>query len=86
MLREGDYVAIRTQVHHPDDPLRLYDVVKDPHEDHNLADDPQYAQLLKQMRDELPAVRRPNASAPRPYDNVLIPAGNGNCCGGCGGC
>jgi hypothetical protein len=74
MLREGDYVAIRTQVHHPDDPLRLYDVVKDPHEDHNLADDPQYAQLLQQMRDELPAVRRPNGSAPRPYDNVLIPA------------
>jgi hypothetical protein len=74
MLREGDFVAIRTQVHHSDDPLRLYNVVLDPHEDHNLADDPRYTSLLSKMRDELPGIHRPNASAPRPYDDVQVPA------------
>ena len=74
MLREGDLVAIRTQVEHPDDPLRLYNVVLDPHEDHNLADDPQYAPMLKKMRDDLAGVRRPDKEAPRPYDQVLIPS------------
>jgi hypothetical protein len=74
MLREGDFVAVRTQVHHPDDPLRLYNVITDPHEDHNLADDPKYAQLMKKMRDDLASVRRPDVSAPRPYDQEQLPA------------
>jgi arylsulfatase A-like enzyme len=74
MLREGDLVAIRTQVHGPDDPLRLYDVVADPHQDHDLSGDPKYAQTLRRMRDALPGIHRPEPSAPRPYDDVPVPA------------
>lgn len=74
MLRRGDWVAVRTQVRSADDPLRLYNIVADPHEDHNLAADPKYAQMLQQFYKELAWIRRPDASAPRPYDDQMLPA------------
>lgn len=73
-VRIGDFLAIRTQIKHADDPLRLYDVVTDPHEDHNIAGDPAHAELLHRMTALLVTARRPNPSAPRPYDDVLLPA------------
>jgi arylsulfatase A-like enzyme len=74
ILRMGDLVGIRTQIKSADDPLRLYNVVTDPHEDHNLAADSAYAQTLATIRTMIATCRRPNASAPRPYDNQLLPA------------
>lgn len=73
-VRIGDFVGVRTQVKHADDPLRLYNVMADPHEDHNLASESQYAGLLHQMDDLLVTARRPDPSAKRPYDDVLLPA------------
>lgn len=74
ILRQGDLVAIRTQIDAASDPLRLYNVMLDPHQDRNLAADPAYAAKLAEMRAILPTVRRPEPSAPRPYDGELIPA------------
>ncbi len=74
IVRIGDYVGVRVQIKEPSDPLRLYNVMKDPHEDHNLASDPSHADLLKQMTDLLVTARRPDAEAKRPYDDVPMPA------------
>jgi len=74
MIRQGNYVAVRTQVKSADDALRLYDVTADPHQDHDLSADPKFAPLLQTFRDELAWIRRPNESAARPYDNQPLPA------------
>jgi arylsulfatase A-like enzyme len=74
LVRIGDYVGVRVQIKKPSDPLRLYDVMKDPHEDHNLASDPAHAKLLARMTDLLVTARRPDPDAKRPYDDVPLPA------------
>jgi arylsulfatase A-like enzyme len=75
-VRIGDYLGIRVDIKSAADPLRLYDVIKDPHEDHNIASDASHADLLKQMTDLLVTARRPDDSAKRPYDDVPLPAVN----------
>ena len=40
----------------------------------NLALNPSYASLQQQMKDRVLQLRRPDASAPRPYDDELVPA------------
>ncbi len=74
ILRIGDFVGVRTQIESATDALRLYNVMSDPHEDHNLAADPAHAGLLAKMKQMLPTVRRPDPGAPRPYDSELLPA------------
>ena len=73
-IRLGDFMAVRYGVGKPEKPFRLYNVVTDPHEDHNLGDSPAYAQLLDEARALTSQVRRPEPSAKRPYDDVLLPA------------
>ncbi|HEY4417515.1 MAG TPA: sulfatase-like hydrolase/transferase [Verrucomicrobiae bacterium] len=73
-VRVGDDVAVRYAVTNSAVPFRLYDVVTDPHEDHDLASDPHNAALLARVRDLVKQVRRPDPDAPRPYDNDLVPA------------
>jgi len=73
-IRIGDFMGVRYQVKSADAPLRLYNVVLDPHEDHDLAADPQHASLLQQMQDGLKQSHVANASASRPYDRALVPA------------
>ncbi|HEY1684622.1 MAG TPA: sulfatase-like hydrolase/transferase [Tepidisphaeraceae bacterium] len=73
-VRVGDMVGVRYDIQTPDDPLELYNVKTDLHENHNLASDPQYAPVLAQMRTLLVTSRDPVADAPRPYDNVPMPA------------
>jgi arylsulfatase A-like enzyme len=72
-VRIGDLVAIRTQIKSAGDPLRLYNVIADPHQDHDLAGDAQYAPVLARMKDLLVTARRPDAKAPRPYDDEHLP-------------
>jgi arylsulfatase A-like enzyme len=74
LVRIGDLVGVRTQIRKADDPLRIYDVRSDPHEDHNLAGDPQFKTIGDRMRELLVSARRPDPSAPRPYDAVPMPA------------
>src|SRR4051794_4726691 len=73
-VRIGDFAGVRTQIKSADDPLRLYNVMKDPHEDHNLAKDSSHADLLERMKAILVSARVPDSDAPRPYDKAPMPA------------
>lgn len=72
ILRIGDFVGIRTQIASGADPLRLYNVMTDPHEDHDLSADPGHADLLRKMKQTMVNLHRPDADAPRPYDNEAM--------------
>jgi hypothetical protein len=73
-VRLGDYAGVRYDIQSPNDPLKLYNIVTDPHEDHDLSSDPGVQKTLAQMRDLLITARTPNPSSPRPYDEELLPA------------
>lgn len=72
VIREGDHVGVRYNVQSHADPFEIYNVIEDPEQTRNLAD--QLPQLQQQMHDVVLRMRRPNPSAPRPYDNEWIPA------------
>jgi arylsulfatase A-like enzyme len=74
ILRVEDYVAIRTQIKSATDPIRLYNVTIDPHQDHDLSHEPSQSARVARMTELLSTIRRPEPSAPRPYDNQLLPA------------
>lgn len=74
MLRIGEYVAIRTQIKSHETPIRLYNILKDPHQDNDLASDPAYAKQVAHMTKELLRHRRPDQDAKRPYDDAPVPA------------
>ncbi|HEY3863350.1 MAG TPA: sulfatase-like hydrolase/transferase [Verrucomicrobiae bacterium] len=78
-IRLGNFTAVRYSITNAAQPFRLYNVVSDPHEDYDLAGDAQFAALLAQARTMTEQVRRPEPSAPRPYDLVPVPAVSVNC-------
>jgi arylsulfatase A-like enzyme len=74
MIRKGDTVGIRYDIKSPADDFEIYDVVKDPGQTRNLAQEPALATLQQQMKERVLQVRRPDSSAARPYDHEPIPA------------
>jgi hypothetical protein len=71
-IRLGDYVGVRYNIQSQADPFEIYRVTKDPKESVNLAlTMPALEQRFKTLSLQ---VRRPNSSAPRPYDDELVPA------------
>lgn len=73
-VRIGDFVGLRYDIQSPGDPLKLFNVAKDPHQDHNLAQDAKYGALLERMTALLVTARTPDADAKRPYDAERLPA------------
>jgi len=73
MVRIGEFAGVRTQIKNANKPLRLYNVVTDPREDTDLSADAEHDELLRRMTDLLVTARRPDADAPRPYDDVPLP-------------
>lgn len=71
-IRLGDFVGVRYNIKAHSDPFEIYNIVTDPKETMDLA--ARRPDLQKQMHDVVLELRRPNASAPRPYDHELIPA------------
>ena len=74
VIRLGDVVGVRYNVHSQADDFEIYNVTGDPREAINLATNPSYAALQQQMKDTVLRLRRPDSSAPRPYDTNLVPA------------
>jgi len=73
-VRIGDPVGLRARIDSPNTQLELYNVATDPHEDHNLAGQPQYASLLSRMKALLLTSHRPQPGNVRPYDTAPLPA------------
>lgn len=71
-IRMGDYVGLRYNIKSPDEPFKIYKVTVDPKEKNDLASQTPY--LEERMKALALQVRRPNDSAPRPYDDELVPA------------
>lgn len=72
LVRSGDLVGVRYNIHSQDDDFEIYDVVKDLGQRMNLAAEKK--DLQKHMKERVLRVRRPNESASRPYmDNLPIP-------------
>lgn len=74
MIRIGDFVGVRYDIKGADDDFEIYNAVKDPKEANNLALKPGFEKLQAQMKVKALQVRHADTEAPRPYDNVLIPA------------
>jgi arylsulfatase A-like enzyme len=76
LMALGNYVGVRYDIKSKDDDFEIYDVVKDPGEQNNLAGQrsPLIDSLQHQLKDAVLQFRRPDTAAARPYDNALMPA------------
>jgi PA14 domain len=73
-VRIGDLVGVRYDIQSPGDPLKLFNVANDPHQDHDLARDRRYGPILDRMKALLVTARTPDPEAKRPYDAEQLPA------------
>ncbi len=73
-LRLGDFMGVRYDVASHSDPFEIYNIVADPQEAHDLGSKPEFAALQQEMHDTVLRVRRPDTTAPRPYDAEFVPA------------
>jgi arylsulfatase A-like enzyme len=74
LIRFGDTLGIRYDVKSANDDFEIYNVVKDPQEIKNLAGNAGMNAIQNRMKERVLQVRRPQADAPRPYDNEFVPA------------
>jgi len=74
MLRVGKLVGLRYDIASADDDFAIFDVLKDTHQSTDLAAKHSKEDLQKAMKDRVLQLRRPNASAKRPYDAAPVPA------------
>ncbi|SMO44017.1 sulfatase-like hydrolase/transferase [Fodinibius sediminis] len=82
VVRMGDYVGVRYDIESAQDDFEIYNVPKDPQQTDNLAQQPEnqrfIGKLQQKMKDRALQSRMPNESAPRPYDDEMMPpASNG---------
>jgi hypothetical protein len=73
MIRFGDTVGVRYDIKTHNDNFEIYNVIKDPQETINLANNSGINWLQNKMKDRVLQVRVSDTSAPRPYDNELVP-------------
>lgn len=76
MIRFGDLVGVRYDIKSQNDNFEIYNVMKDPQETKDLSSLPEMKPIQQKMKAKVLQSRRPDESAPRPYDNALIPAVN----------
>ena len=69
------YKGVRVDIQGHADDFEIYDLRADPRERKNLAGtSTALAELQQRMKDRVLQIRRPNASAPRPYDDHPVPS------------
>lgn len=72
MIRLGDLVGIRYNIKSGADNFSIYNITNDPQESNDLSIKPEMKSVQQSMKDLCIQSRRPNETAPRPYDNELI--------------
>jgi arylsulfatase A-like enzyme len=78
VLYEAGYKGLRYDITAAATPFEIYDTLADPQETNNLALTPAFASWQQKLQDRVLQVRRPDSSAPRPYDATPVPALTGN--------
>lgn len=68
------YKGIRSNIRSADDDFEIYELRKDPKELNNLAKNDGFAGIQARMKARALQMRVADPSAPRPYDQALIPA------------
>jgi arylsulfatase A-like enzyme len=74
LVMQDGFTGVRYNVRDASDAFEIYDTEKDPQETNNLARDPAFAALQSRMRARVLELRRPDASAARPYDAAPVPS------------
>lgn len=74
VIQMEGYKGIRYNITSHSDNFEIYDVINDPKETTNLATHSQFVSMQQRMKDRVLQLRRPNSTAPRPYDNEVVPA------------
>lgn len=78
MIRLGDYVGVRYNIQSTQDDFAIYNIPEDPGQEHNLAAGAHTPARIQKLQEKMQArvlqVRMPNPTAPRPYDDALVPA------------
>jgi len=73
-IRLGSYMGVRTSIKHAQDDFEIYDVVADPKQTLNLAQDSSFMAMQASMKARVLQVRRAGGGVNRPYDQALVPA------------
>ena len=73
-IRMGDYVGVRYAIKSANDDFEIYNVVTDPQERKNLANDAEFQSMQQTFKARVTQVRRPDPEAPRPYDLAVVAA------------
>jgi uncharacterized protein (TIGR02597 family) len=74
VIRLNGFQGVRYNIQSQTNDFEIYDVAHDLKQATNLATQASFATLQQQMKDRVLQLRRPDASAPRPYDSELVPA------------
>lgn len=71
-IRIGDHIGVRYNIKDPHAPFKIYNVVRDPQQAHDLS--LERRDLQQQMQDRTLQMRRPSPEAKRTYDHTPVPA------------
>ena len=71
MIRMKDMVGVRYNIQSESDDFKIYNVLKDPGQRNNIASE--NADLQKKMKEKVLQMRHTDTSAPRTYDNAIVP-------------
>ncbi|PZX48310.1 arylsulfatase A-like enzyme [Algoriphagus chordae] len=72
MLRKGEMVGVRYDIQSQEDDFEIYNVIKDPQQGNNLANE--NPKLQEEFKSIALRSRIADSGAPRPYDSSLVPA------------
>ncbi len=73
-LRVGEFIGVRYDVASAADDFEIYNVVTDPKQRVDLAKEPGQVGRQAELKALALQSRRPDSTAPRPYDSALVPA------------